>query len=320
MNIGVLGSGFIANIFVENSKMYKDFKLYAIWGRHEEKIKKFDGFKVYTTNLNEFLSDPNIDVVYVALPNSLHYEYAYLALKAGKHVMLEKPFCQNQIQAKALIKYAKKHKLLLFETIMTKYIPAYNKSMTYLDSLGDIRIIDMSFCQYSRKYDKFKNGEILPAFNYKLAGGALMDIGVYMIHYVVGMFGKPKKVEYKPNIERNVDTSGILYLDYGKFKATLVCGKDCKAPAYALVQGDKGYIKCNSTVSRCANYEIVLNNGETKRIKGIDEEFAGWKPMYGEFIKLYKNKDFEKCYEYLNETLIVQQVLDKARESAKLKF
>ena len=320
MNIGVLGSGFVANVFVENSKMYKDFKLYAIWGRHEEKIKQFEGFEVYTTDLNKFLHDPNIDVVYVALPNSLHYEYAYLALKAGKHVMLEKPFCQNIIQARALIKYAKKHKLLLFETAMTKYIPAYIKAKEFVNSIGDIKIVDMNFSQYSRKYGKFKNGEILPAFDYKLAGGALMDIGVYMIHYVVGIFGKPKKVEYKPNIEKNVDTSGILYLDYGTFKASLVCAKDCKAPAYALIQGDKGYIKCNSTASRCANFDLVLNDGQTKHIKGKDEEFGGWAPMYKEFIKLYKHKDYDKCYEYLNETLIVQEVLDKARQSAKMKF
>lgn len=320
MNIGVLGSGFIVGVFVENAKKYKDFNLYAIWGRHEEKIKQFEGFKVYTTDLNTFLKDKNIDVVYIALPNSLHYEYAYLALKAGKHVMLEKPFCQNYIQAKSLVKYAQKHNLLLFETAMTGHIPAYNKAKDLIDKLGDIKIVDMNFSQYSRKYNKFKNGEILPAFDYKLAGGALMDIGVYLIHYVVGMFGKPKKVEYKPNIEKNIDTSGILYLDYGKFKATLVCAKDSGIPSYGFVQGDKGYLKMNSTASRCANFDLVLNDGTKKSIKGKDAEFAGWEPMYKEFIKLYKNKDYVTCGEYLKETLLVQQVLDKARASAKMKF
>ena len=320
MNIGVLGSGFIVNVFVENSKKIKDFNLYAIWGRHEEKIKQFEGFEVYTTDLHKFLNDKKIDVVYVALPNSLHYEYAYLALKAGKHVMLEKPFCQNYIQTRTLIKYAKTHKLLLFETIMTKYIKAYNKIKTNIDELGDIKIIDMNFSQFSRKYNKFKNGEILPAFDYKLAGGALMDIGVYLIHYVVGIFGKPKKVEYKPNIEKNVDTSGILYLDYGKFKATLVCAKDSGIPSYGYIQGDKGYLKLSSTASRCAKFDLVLNDGTEISIKGEDAEFAGWEPMYKEFVKLYKNKDYETCNKYLDETLIVQQVLDKARTSAKMKF
>ena len=67
-------------------------------------------------------------------------------------------------------------------------------------------------------------------------------------------------------------------------------------------------------------FDLVLNDGQTKHIKGKDEEFGGWGPMYKEFIKLYKHKDYDKCYEYLNETLIVQEVLDKARQSAKMKF
>ena len=92
MNIGILGSGFIVDVFCKNSKMYKDINTYAIWGRHEEKIKKFTNFKKYYTNIDEFFNDKNIDVVYVALPNSLHFEYAHKALKTGKHVLLEKPF------------------------------------------------------------------------------------------------------------------------------------------------------------------------------------------------------------------------------------
>ena len=135
MNIGILGSGFIVDVFVKNASIYKDFKLYAIWGRHEDKIKKYDCFKLYTTDIDEFLNDPNIDVVYVALPNSLHYEYAYKALKAGKHVMLEKPFCQNYKQAKTLVDYAKKHNLLLFETIMTKHSKLYKKQILILKML-----------------------------------------------------------------------------------------------------------------------------------------------------------------------------------------
>lgn len=320
MNIGILGSGFIVDVFVKNASIYKDFKLYAIWGRHEEKIRKYEGFKLYTTDLNEFLGDPNIDVVYVALPNSLHYEYAYKALKANKHVMLEKPFCQNYKQAKILVDYAKKHKLMLFETIMTKHSKVYHKLLNYVDKIGEIKIIDSSFCQYSRRYEKFKQGITLPAFDYKLAGGALMDLGVYSIYFVVEMFGKPKNVAYYPNISKKVDTSGVLILDYGKFKANLTIGKDCKLPSYAVVQGDKGYIRLNSTTSRCSSFDVVMNDGKTISIKGEDGEFVGWKTMYGEFIRLYKNKDFETCYKYLESTLEVQKVLDAARKSANMVF
>ena len=320
MNIGILGSGFIVDVFVKNSKMYKEFNLYAIWGRHKEKIKQYEGFKLYTTDLNGFLSDPNIDVVYVALPNSLHYEYAYKALKAGKHILLEKPFCTSVKQAKTLINYAKKHNLIIYETAMTPHSPNYNKAKKYINDIGEIKMIDINFSQYSRRYEKFKNGIILPAFDYKLAGGALLDLGVYSVHFVVGMFGLPKHTMYFPNILKNVDTSGVLVLDYGKFKANIVSSKDTKAPTYALIQGDKGYIRCNSTTSRCASFDVVMNNGKAISFESENNEFVGWKTLYGDFIKLYKRKDFKSLHNLLDETLTVQKVLDDARKFANMKY
>ena len=320
MNIGILGSGFIVDVFVKNSKMYKEFNLYAIWGRHEEKIRQYDGFKLYTTDINEFLNDSNIDVVYVALPNALHYEYAYKALKAGKHVLLEKPFCTSVRQAKTLINYAKKHNLIIYETAMTPHSPNYQKAKKYINEIGEIKMIDINFSQYSRRYEKFKNGIILPAFDYKLAGGSLLDLGVYSIHFVVGMFGLPKHTMYFPNISRNVDTSGVLVLDYGKFKANMVSSKDTKAPTYALVQGDKGYIRCNSTTSRCASFDIIMNDGKTISFETENNEFSGWKTLYSDFIKLYKRKDLKTFYNLLDETLMVQKVLDDARKFANMKY
>lgn len=319
MKIGILGSGFIVDVFCENAKKYKDLNTYAIWGRHEEKIKKFLGFEKYYTNVDDFFNDKNIEVVYVALPNGLHYEYAYKALKAGKHVMLEKPFCVTTKQAKTLIDYAKKKKLFLFETIMTLHSSNYLKLDSFIKTIGDIKIIDISFCQYSRRYEKFVNGITLPAFDYKLAGGALMDLGVYSIHFVCGLFGKPKKVMYYPNIKKNVDTSGVLVMDYGKYKANLVSGKDCKAPSYATIQGDKGYIKVNSTTSRCSSFDVVYNDGKKKSFALEDSEFVGWKSLYEDIIKIYKKKDYKTCYKLLDNTLMVQKVLEDARNSTNMK-
>lgn len=321
MRIGVLGSGFIVSVFVNGMKQYKDVKLEAIWGRHKEKIESFKEFNKYYTNIDEFMNDSNIDVVYVALPNSLHYEYAYKALKAGKHVLLEKPFCTTYKEAKTLCDYALKHNLLLFETIMTKHSKAYNKLQNYIKELGEIKIVTGNFSQYSRRYDKFKNGTTLPAFDYKLAGGALMDLGVYNIHFVVDIFGLPKKVNYYPNIVKNVDTSGVLILDYGTFKASLVNAKDCKGPSNAVIEGDKGYIKIGETTSRCASFVYKTNQGKTISFEDNDKtEFAAWKTLYDAFMKLYKKKDFETCAEYLKDTLNVQKVLEQARISANMKF
>ena len=321
MNVGIIGSGFIVPVFISASKMFKDYHIVGIWGRHIEKLKNFENeVEYYTTDLDRLLNDKKIDVIYVALPNSLHYEYAMKALKHGKHVILEKPFTVYYDETKKLIDYAKKKKLIIFEAIITKHNPEYKKMVKLIDKLGNIKLVTANFSQYSRRYDKFKNGEILPAFDAKMAGGALLDLNVYNIHFVIGMFGKPKDVKYYPNIERKVDTSGILILDYGKFKCSLVAAKDCKAEAYALIQGDKGYLRCNTTTSRCGSYTLMMNDGKFKKEDIEDTEFGAWKYELKEFLRLFKKKDLETAYKHNETTLLVADVLDKAIKSSGLNY
>jgi len=321
MNVGVIGSGFIVPVFIEVSKLYKDYHLRAIWGRHLEKLIKFEKeFDYYTTDLDKFLNDEKIDVVYIGLPNALHYEYAMKALKHGKHVILEKPFTVHYDESKKLIDYAKKHKLIIFEAIVTKHNPVYKKMIKLKDKVGEIKMVVANFSQYSRRYENFKKGIIQPVFDKNMAGGALLDLNVYNIHFVVGMFGKPLNVYYHPNIEKGVDTSGVLILDYGSFKAELIAGKDCKADCYALVQGDLGYLRCNTTTSRCGSYTLKMNDGKEDNFSEQDDEFGAWKYELKEFLNIYKKKDLAKAYEHNKTTLLVADVLDRAIKSCKLKY
>ena len=322
INIGIIGSGFIVPVFIESSRKCRDYHLRAIWGRHEAKLLNFkDKFDYYTTDLEEILNDEKIDVIYVALPNALHYEYALKALKHGKHVILEKPFTVFYRDAKKLIDYAKKHDLFIFEAITTQHNPNYHKARKLVKELGDIRIVMCNFSQYSRRYDRFKKGEILPVFVRKMAGGALLDLNVYNIHYVTGIFGMPKDVQYFANIERGVDTSGVLILDYGTFKATLIAAKDCKCECYGLIEGDKGYLRNNTTCSRCADFTLKMNDGKEKHFEQTEkDEFSSWSHELKEFARMYKDKDLVKAEEYNRQTLTVAKVLDKAIVSAGLKY
>lgn len=321
MRVGVLGSGFIVNVFVEETKKQKYYHLVGIWGRHEEKLKKFENdFDYYTTDLNKLLNDQSIDTVYIALPNGLHYEYALKAMKANKNVIVEKSFTVTYKQAKHLFDYANKHNLLCIEAITTRYNPNYKKLKKYIPMLGEIKMIDANLSQYSRRYDKFKQGVILPVFDKKLAGGALLDLNVYNIHFVTGIFSKPKKTEYYPNMVKGVDASGIVILDYGNFKAKLIAGKDCSAPCHITIQGDQGYLRVNSTTSRCANIEIKLNNGKSYFIPGKDSEFVGFESEIKEFIKIFKNKDKEQFKKFTEDTLITQKVLEDALNYAHIKY
>ena len=319
INIGILGSGFIVPVFIEMSKLYRQYHLRAIWGRHEEKLLTFkEEFEYYTTDLEAFLNDEKIDVVYIALPNALHYEYALKALEHGKHVILEKPFTVHKKEAKKLIDLAKKKGLILFEAITTIHNPTYQRMLKEKDKLGDIKVVCANFSQMSRRYQRFKNGDITPVFNKKMAGGALLDLNVYNTHFVVNMFGMPKKIEYHPNVEKGIDTSGILVLDYGKFKAVLIAAKDAQGDNFILIEGDQGSLRCNTTAIRCGNYTLKLNGKKPYDYGKEDDEFCGWKYELKRFIQLYEKMDLEAAQELNKETLQVVEVLEKARASAGL--
>lgn len=321
MNVGVLGSGFIVNEFVKETTKYKFYHLIGIWGRHEEKLINFkDYFEYYTTDLNKLLNDPKIDTIYVALPTGLHYEYALKALKAKKNVIVEKSFTVTCSEAKELFDYANKHNLICIEAITTRYNPNYKKLKKYVSELGEIKMIDGNLSQYSRRYDKFKQGIILPVFDKKLAGGSLLDLNVYNIHFVTGIFGKPLKVEYYPNMVKGVDASGVVIMVYKNFIARLIAGKDNTGKCHIDIQGDEGYLRVNSTTSRCANIEVKLNNGKSTFIPGEDTEFVGYEAEIKEFIKIFKNKDKKLLKEYEKDTLLTQKVLEDALISANIKY
>lgn len=322
MNIGVLGSGFIIPYFIDATKKVEGYHLRGLWARNQEKREALAAdFEYVTGDLDQLLNDPQIDVIYVGLPNGLHYEYSKKALLAGKSVIVEKPFVVSVEQAEELFAIGKEKGLFVFEAIMTKFQPNYVQAKPYVEKLGDIKIVEGNFSQYSRRYDKFKSGIILPAFSKELAGGSLMDLGVYNIHYVVGLFGKPEKVAYFPNVLKGVDTSGVLVLDYGTFKATLVNAKDCGAESFVTVQGDKGYMRCNGTSSRCQNIDIILNDKTSTRIgNDVVAEMGGMKVELEEFIDMYSKNDLDRCWRYSQETLIVQWILESAIKFAGLEY
>lgn len=209
--------------------------------------------------------------------------------------------------------------MFIFEAITTKYLPNFEKIKSLIKELGEIKIVNCNFSQYSSRYDRFKNSDIAPAFDPKCAGGALMDLNVYNIHFIVGLFGKPKFVEYMANVEKGIDTSGILSLSYDGFKASLIAAKDCNAPVKSTIQGNKGYISINSALNSVSDFRIETNDGFSKV---VDVNTYNSR-MINEFVAIkdiIEENDLDKCYEILNDTLIVSGILTVARESANILF
>lgn len=324
MKLGIVGSGMIVGDLLSFIHDIPSIELIHISGtkRSEDKVRKLKEehlFKRYSTSYDKLLNDDGVDTIYVALPNHLHYEYTKKALEAHKNVILEKPLTSTYEEALELKQLAKNNHLFLWEAITNQYLPNYHKIKELLPSLGQIKIIECNYSQYSSRYNAFKEGIILPAFDYMKSGGALMDLSIYNIHFVVGLFGEPQDIMYYPNIERNIDTSGILVLDYKDFQCVCIGAKDCKAPLSNTIQGDKGCIHISTPVSIIDSFEILMNDG-TSQFININKDVHR---MYEEFIafeKMYQTKDYEKCYQMLEHSMIVSKVQTIARRKAGVLF
>ncbi len=324
MKTAILGAGTIVPDFLEAAKEIDELEIYAIFGREGSLPKLQDFQKKYGIpniyhDYDALLDDENVEVVYVALPNHLHYAYAKKAVEHGKHVILEKPFASTYAQAKELVDAAKQNQVIIFEAISNQYMPNYEKTKELVQKVGDVKIVQMNYSQYSRRYDLFKEGTVLPVFDPKQSGGALMDLNVYNIHFVLGLFGKPSAVHYIANVEKGIDTSGILTMEYPSFQCVCIGAKDCKAPVSINIQGDKGYIHSEEPANVYNSFSFGYNSGETEDFSLND----GMPRLYHElkvFVSLAAGSKFEQAEIYNQHTLDVMEVLDEARHQAGIVF
>ena len=321
MKLAVLGTGKIVQEFLPMIQQVTDVELVALLStpRSLDKAKEMQAQyqvqEVYT-DYETLLGNAMIDTVYVALPNHLHYQYTKAALLQGKNVICEKPFTLNAQQLQELIQIATEKRLILLEAITNQYLNNFLQIKKDLAQLGKIKIVECNYSQYSSRYDAFKEGKILPAFDPQKGGGALMDINIYNIHFVVGLFGKPEKVQYLANIERDIDTSGILVLDYGAFKAVCIGAKDSTAQIRSVIQGTDGSIEVLGATNEMPRYE---RRSKTE-IEAVNVNLDKHR-MYQEFEKFTEvidQKDLAFALEQLNHSLTVMQVVDQALESANL--
>lgn len=284
--------------------------------RSQEKAKALaDHYRIQDlyTDLEEALTNPNTDTVYVATPNHLHYEMTKASLLAGKHVICEKPFTLKEAQAQELAEIAKRKQLILLEAITNLYLENFAVLKEELANLGDIKIVDCNYSQYSSRYDAFKEGVIAPAFDPEKGGGALRDLNIYNIHLVVALFGLPKTVNYLPNMERGVDTSGILLMDYLDFKVVCIAAKDCSAEVRTTIQGNQGSLIVAGESNTLPQVQVTENGIEPRVINknGSEHRMAA---EFRVFQAIIDERDFERAQEALDHSLKVMKVLDLASQ------
>lgn len=321
MRFGIIGTGSIVTWFMKSARLVEGVEFSAVYSRKQSTGDAFAQANNITsvyTNLESMLQNEELDAIYIASPNSLHYEHAKACLLHNKHVLLEKPFTGNIQKAQEIIALAQDRKLILMEAITNIHLPHMLYVKKRLQELGTLKIVQANYSQYSSRYNALREGKVENVFNPKMSGGALADINIYNIHFAVYLFGMPKQVHYYANQYKNgIDTSGILILDYGNFKASLTGAKDSFSHNLAQIQGEDGYILIPSSVSTMES--VVFETHETR--KDIVEQDKPHHYYQVEAFKvLVENKDFQRRDELLEHSLNVVKVAVLARQQIGLGF
>ncbi len=322
MNIGIVGAGKIVKEALPVLEQVSGvvFQSIVTTGRNPQNVnelqKQFNIKEVYE-NYTQFLEDEDLEVVYIAVPNHLHYYYAQQAIEHGKHVICEKPFTLTKVELETLKELAEAKQVIITEAITNLYLGNYDVLKHTLQEIGDIKLAQFNYSQYSSRYDNFKQDIIQPAFNPEMGGGALMDINVYNVHLAVGLFGKPKGVAYFANVEKNIDTSGILQLDYDNLKVVCIGAKDSSSDNHSYIQGDQATIHIEGPTNELQSFEVNHIGGGTQLYQLNQFEHR----MHEEFVKIIKmiqNKDDVLAKRQLEHSIAVVEVLESALDSANI--
>lgn len=322
IRFGVIGTNNITDWFLQGAANVKDFVLTAVYSRNEEKGKAFAekyNAKNIFTDLEEMAKSDVIDAVYIASPNALHAEQTILFLNHKKHVLCEKAFASNAKEVQKMIETAKKNNVILMEAMKTEETPTFKAVKENLHRIGKVRRYFGCYCQYSSRYDKYKEGIVLNAFKPELSNGALMDIGVYCIHPMVNLFGKPK--ELKANammLASGVDGEGSILFKYEDMDGIAIYSKITNSSLSSEIQGEDG----NIIIERINKFEkakIIFRDGREEDLSQahIEEDMCY---EIEKFITLIKEDDTDSSYNSLQISQWVMEIMDEVRKQIGLVF
>lgn len=244
IHLGVLGAGNIAHRFMQGIKYTDEFKVDCVYARKYEKAVNFaEAFDVShaTNDLHQFLYKENLEAVYIATPNFMHYENVMLALNAGLHVLVEKPAFIDPKEAEEAYLFAQEHNLIIMEAMKVCYLPTTLTAKQWMDEgkIGEIISMDATFCRRSEiKQDH-------PIYDIQKGGGALFDVGCYALAIVRELLGEPLNVEAMfHQCASGVDDTAHLILTYSDQRSAIIHASFfIDKENAAVIYGSEGTIK-----------------------------------------------------------------------------
>ncbi len=327
LNLGVIGTGWITDSFLEGALATGLYRVYAVYSRTLEAAKAFGkkyDVSEYATDLDAFFGLADLDVVYIASPNAYHYEQAKKAVLNKKHVIVEKSAFSNSRETEHILFLARENGVFVFEAARHIHERNFPVLKEQLKNIGEIRGANLTYMKYSPRYDLVLKGEHVNIFSLECSAGALYDLGVYPVYTAVALFGKPNGCHYFcTKVKTGVDGIGVIVFRYSGFDVVMQTGKIADSFLPSEIYGSKGTILLAS-MNDISSIR-VFDRATKTTVEVAEEKESNW--MIGEanaFADIMLHKDspeHRRRYEELAGIMRdVHAVMTELRRQAEVVF
>lgn len=320
IRFATIGTNFITEWFLEAVGHCEGMVYAAAYSRSEETARAFadrHGAGRWCTDLEELAAADDVDAVYIASPNSLHCEQAIRMMRHGKHVLCEKAVASNGRELEEMLAEARKNQVVLLEAMRPAFDPGLEAILKNLPKLGRLRRASFQYAKYSSRYDKFKAGTVENAFNPAFSNGALMDIGVYCVHPMVRLFGRPQQIHAGAlMLQGGIDGAGTILMQYPDMLADAMYSKICDNRLPSQIQGEDGTMLIRD-IPNPTDLTIHYHNGEVEEIH-IEKEGINMIYEVREWCRLIDNHLSGE--EHNRYSVMAMEVMDEARRQTGLVF
>lgn len=318
---GILGSGWIAERFIESVRAHTKQDIVAIGSRSKDRAEEFAsrmGLKQAYGDYEEFVAADDLDVIYVATPHNLHHEGVTLALNAGKHVFVEKPIALSRAQAVEMVELARRKNLFFAEALWTFYLPKFDvlRQLLETEAIGEIKSVYTDYGEY------FTRGHRI--FDPKLAGGPLLDLGTYPVSLLTEIFGVPERVVGLGQ----PDSSGVN----GQLSAILVDAEGNQGtvsttlygftPTNAVILGTEGTIRFDGPFHLPGAF-VVISADESETLRYEEPSGRHFEGLYYEAAEVARRitaGELETPHRTLDASVETMATLDMIRRSIGIDF
>jgi predicted dehydrogenase len=308
---GVIGTGGIASAFVADLELTDSGSVVAVGSRRSETAEQFaDRFGVPNrhSSYEALVADPEVDVVYVATPHPVHREDALLALRAGKPVLVEKPFTMNAAEAEELVATARAEGLFLMEAMWARFVPHIVEIRRLLaeGALGELVTVTADHGQWFAEDREFR------LFAPELGGGALLDLGIYPVSFASMVLGTPERVVALADPAfTGVDAQTSILLGHaGGAHAVLTCTLRAKSPTRAAIVGTDARIEIEGNFYAPSSFTLSPRDGEPQRFEP-PHEGGGLRHEADEVARCLREGLLESPAMPLDESISIMRTMDE---------